>query len=829
MSARKINPFKGTNVLYRLRAKAKTGVQSPGWTMAAVTAVPPSTLPPLPSKVGGFPGPPPPRPHDKLGCSPRHSFCVRFKEALGLARLIPSPFFQNHQVPKLTLPTDRLLAAYERRFPESGEEPTRAMDGRVVNRSMVFVQQQHAFMQQGHSEQEAFGMAEKALAEEEARALKQLEEMTAEARKLGAVPALSTLQAHGGDGRGDRLQFWRGELERTPYESWGPGKRASLDHWLARQLLGWEPHQTRYLGRAEFRGHLQAVRELVFADAIQKQRAAGPGALRAAGLSEEEVLGLRQEQALAGYREWEAKLAGKRAGEWSGEETAALLAWLDEHAALVLTGVEDAHPTKVEGGVADQERRKARLEVLQYMAFPLLRPELQGVPYLSRYLLRAFSAVARQEAAAGLRPLLHGPLGKRKADYAAAEQGLNDALPKLVVKTFVSVCLERPFAWKLLRRSLLDRLAGGPGAAAAAAALAERLPELQGLGSPAEVAGRVEEAFEQLTDVLTTLASDDDTSALSQDIGVAYQAINDLHRVAQELLHVHVDVDVDVDGAAGSGSGSALTVDAEIEAEIRRHHGWVDEDLAIGEALRRAGDAAVQRMFGTGVPEAHLRQEAAREQRESDVLEAARLDFALHAQNAGRQAWERGAGLDVPDAYDAKWLARESPCAELEVETVEEDIEEYVLDARDGGLELAPGVEMPAHLKSAQEEEEEEEEEAVALALEAEREALERGAGARKGGARLQVLEAAMSEAERQELLEELKALNIVKQKEGEREEAGMKEGGDGSAAKGQRQGQEKRAAGGGKGKQQQPPQQQPPPQQQRRRWGKGGKAPKKE
>ena len=51
MSARKINPFKGTNVLYRLRAKAKTGVQSPGWTMAAVTAVPPSTLPALPSKV----------------------------------------------------------------------------------------------------------------------------------------------------------------------------------------------------------------------------------------------------------------------------------------------------------------------------------------------------------------------------------------------------------------------------------------------------------------------------------------------------------------------------------------------------------------------------------------------------------------------------------------------------------------------------------------------------------------------------------------------------------------------------------------------------------
>ncbi len=773
MSARKINPFKGTNVLYRLRAKAKTGVQSPGWTMAAVTAVPPSTLPALPSKV-----------------------------------------------PKLTLPTDRLLAAYERRFPESGEEATRVMDGRVVNRSMVFVQQQHAFIQQGHPEAEAFGMAETALAEEEARALRQLEELTAEARKLGAVPALSTLQGPG-DGRWERLQFWRAELGRTPYESWGPGKRASLDHWLARQLLGWEPHQTRYLGRAEFQGHLQAVRELVFADAVQQQRAAGTGALREAGLSEEEVLGLRQEQALGGYREWEERLLAKRAGEWSGEETAALLAWLDEHHALVLTGVEDAHPAAaaVEGGVGDQERRKARLEVLQYMAFPLLRPELQGVPYLSRYLLRAFTAVARQEAAAGLRPLLHGPLGRRRADYAAAEVGLNDALHKLVVKTFVSVALERPFAWQLLRRVLLDRVAGNP---AAAAALVQRLPELQGLGSPAEVAGRVEEAYGQLTDVLTTLAADDDTSALSQDISVAYQAINDLHRIAQELLHVGAE------NAAQGGAESAL--DAAIEEEVRKHHGWVAEDLAIGEALRRVGDKAVQHMFGAGVPEAHRRQEAAREQRESEVLEAARLDFAWTAKELGRQAWERGAGLDTPDAYDAKWLAREPAEGEMGADAVTEDLEEYVLDARDSGWDV-PGMEVSRRGEEAD----------VLPGEEAGLEAAGTEGGKRRGGARLQALEAAMSEAERQELLEELKALNIVKQekhgeRDGEDREAATKKSPQQSRQPRQ-QGQHGKRTGAraaadgretGRGK---PPQQEQEPrkqaggaggEQKRRRWGKG-------
>lgn len=747
MSARKINPFKGTNVLYRLRAKAKTGVQSPGWTMAAVTAVPPSTLPPLPSKV-----------------------------------------------PKLTLPTDRLLAAYEKRFPESGEEPTRVMDGRVVNRPMVFVQRQHAFMQEGHSEAEAFAMAEKALAEEEAQALEQLKDLTQASRAMGAVPALSTLQAEGAsDGRWERLQFWRGELERTPYESWGQGKRASLDHWLARHLLQWEPHQTRYLGRDEFKGHMQAMRELVFADAIQKQRAAGDGGLRAAGLSVEDLLGLRQEQALGAYREWEAKLVEARPGEWADEEMGAMLRWLDENHELVLTGVGDAYPAKVDGGVDDQARRGARLEVLQYMAFPILRPELQGVPYLSRYLLRAFMAVGRREAAAGLRPLLHGPLGRRKTDFAGAEQAFNHSLPKLVVKIFVTVCLERPFAWQLLRRVLVDRVAASEEAALA---LAARLPELQGLGSAQEIAQRVEESYHQLTDVLTTLATDDDTSALSQDIQVAYQAINDLHRIAQELCHLPAGGD----GGAGAGAAVSLALDQLVDEVVQRHHGWVDEDLAIGEMLRAHGDAVVQRLFGEDVPEAHRKQETARELRESEVLEAARLDFTWNARAAAQTAWERTHGLDTPDAYDRKWLAREAPTAGLEVEADADNLEEYLLDARDGGFQV-PGAGEPE--VAALEEEEEEDEDA-----------LEAGAEAKvrdgKGRARMQALEASMSEAERSALLAELKALNVVKVEDAQ---SRRQVGGRGYQQRPRHQ-QGQQGQGGGD-KDQQP--------QRQRRWSKGG------
>ena len=71
MSARNINPFKGTHILWRLRAKARTGVKAPGFVMANLTATPP---------------------------------CIK-----------PA---QPRRVPTITLPTDKLLATLEKKFPE---------------------------------------------------------------------------------------------------------------------------------------------------------------------------------------------------------------------------------------------------------------------------------------------------------------------------------------------------------------------------------------------------------------------------------------------------------------------------------------------------------------------------------------------------------------------------------------------------------------------------------------------------------------------------------------------------------------------------------------
>jgi hypothetical protein len=238
------------------------------------------------------------------------------------------------------------------------DEEMRMVDGLVVNKSFVFALKQHELMKKGHSEEEAFKLAEAALVEEENLALKkvreaavslatphalrgipreatwpvvltssvpvwQLNELTAEARKLGAVPAMSSIDAE--DDRWERFQvrlqrlcltlrtrtgersdlgrrlqlplmhhpthvtpdlgmmsefprpltptalpqFWREQLRQSPYEVWPRGKRASLDHWLARSVLEWQPHQTRYLGKQAFAEGLRVVRETVFADVLQ--------------------------------------------------------------------------------------------------------------------------------------------------------------------------------------------------------------------------------------------------------------------------------------------------------------------------------------------------------------------------------------------------------------------------------------------------------------------------------------------------------------------------------------------------------------------------------
>jgi len=596
------------------------------------------------------------------------------------------------QIPKLVLPTDRLLAGYERRFPETSDEVVRTVDGLLVNRSMVFVQKQHDFIKQGHTEAEAFKLTEKALVEEEGRALKQLEEMTAEARAKGAVPALSAIEREReGDSRWERLQFWRKELGESPYESWSHGKRASLDRWLTKDLLGWAPHQTRYLGQNRFMVHLQAVRELIFADvqAPLKQRLReGVGM----GLTEKELFGLRYETAMGEYREWEGRLRARRWGDWGKEQVEELHEWVDENYGMVLAGVEDAWP-QVEGGVTDVERKAARRQVLMVMAFPLLRPEMQGVPYLSRHLTKAFLEVSRYEACAGLRPIVSssGPLGKAKACYATGESMLSDAMPKLVVKSFVTLALERPFAWQLLRYLLVYRISNAPSVAAL-----EGLPELRGMGGRGEIAKRVEGQWKNLTEILMTLAANDDTSGLSQDIEMAYEGINELHRVAQELLFL---------GAEGEGGreGGHSFVDREIDAYIAEHHGWVDEDLAIGEVLRRY-DATVDGMFGAGIPPAHKAEVARVEKRESEVLESARLDFAFSKREGSRMAWEMAEGMQEVDAYDREWLTRrrgEEGDEGREEAVNGEDWEEWRLELKASGIKTAEEEEEEENKKKA--------------------------------------------------------------------------------------------------------------------------------
>lgn len=64
-------------------------------------------------------------------------------------------------------------------------------------------------------------------------------------------------------------QFWKGQLKQSAYEAWPLSKRASLDHWIAREVLKWQPHQTRYLAKEEFEKELAPVREFLFAEEIK--------------------------------------------------------------------------------------------------------------------------------------------------------------------------------------------------------------------------------------------------------------------------------------------------------------------------------------------------------------------------------------------------------------------------------------------------------------------------------------------------------------------------------------------------------------------------------
>ena len=56
----------------------------------------------------------------------------------------------------------------------------------------------------------------------------------------------------------------------------------------------------------------------------------------------------------------------------------------------------------------------------------------------------------------------------------------------------------------------------------------------------------------------------------------------------------------------------------------------------MGEALRKV-DASVKAMF-VDAPESHLAMEAELEKRESDVLQAAKMDFSFRTRSGDRRA-----------------------------------------------------------------------------------------------------------------------------------------------------------------------------------------------
>lgn len=430
-------------------------------------------------------------------------------------------------------------------------------------------------------------------------------------------------------------QFWRTQLQEKPYLVWDKDKKASLDNWIVRKVLGWQPHQTRYLGKERFQEALAAVREVMFQDLVPAAEAAE------AALTEKELETLRYERAEAEYKDLEARMVKTRPSQWSEEELSGMSEWLQQNHEYVLLNVKDkaAADSVVPGGLTDLERRRARLKVLQYMAFPLLRPEFQAVPSLSRFLAKAVLDMAKLEAY-GLRPILRGPLGGATPDYAAAESMLNEWLPKFIVKTYVVVAVERPFTWRLLQHVLTTR------AAQCKPEELSNLPELRGLSSPEEVASVVEERWRSLSETLFAIAYDDDVTRLKDDIQKAYQGINELHRIAEELLHLH---------------GPGHPIDDDIQAFLDDHHGFAEEvkedlstpsllsllgdrrprlmmscrlamvqDAAVAEGLRKY-DETVDEMLKFEQP---LLEKAAesRLRQESDVLESARLDFTWQAR-----------------------------------------------------------------------------------------------------------------------------------------------------------------------------------------------------
>ena len=270
-------------------------------------------------------------------------------------------------------------------------------------------------------------------------------------------------------------------------------------------------------------------------------------------LSQDDMLSFLQERAQAEYLSWEERILAKRGCAWTEAEMTELARWLDSNKDVILAGLE-AGPTKQE----DVDRYNLRGRLIEAMVFPLLRPEFQGLPYLSRAVTQAFCRVAKPEAD-GLKALVNGPLGtgRRKVDLSTIEATVNDVLPKFVVKVYASVAVERPFTWQLLGHVLIDRTHDTPVSAF------KNLPDLRSLPGPDEVAEYVKGKWRNLTERLTLLAHEEETGNLREDIAGAYQGLNEVHRIAEEILH--------------SSGRVGHNLDEDFFAIQEIHHGWIDE------------------------------------------------------------------------------------------------------------------------------------------------------------------------------------------------------------------------------------------------------------
>jgi len=99
------------------------------------------------------------------------------------------------------------------------------------------------------------------------------------------------------------------------------------------------------------------------------------------------------------------------------------------------------------------------------------------------------------------------------------------------------------------------------------------------------------------------------------------------------------------------------------------------KDLAAAEVLRKY-DAKVNDLFHDHTPEVKAITEA-KEKRESDVLETARLDGGWTMRERARLKFEMEEGLRKGDEYDRHWLKKRGPLEPVEdqVEVNPEDME----------------------------------------------------------------------------------------------------------------------------------------------------------